>query len=53
MEKHISVRVARWYIFIPKIPLLIYFGRSCNGKVWYILWQIGIFEEHLVHFAVF
>jgi hypothetical protein len=25
-------RVARWYIFIPKIPIWVYFGEPWNGK---------------------
>jgi hypothetical protein len=30
-------RVARRYIFMPKLPIWIYFGGSWNGKRWYIL----------------
>jgi hypothetical protein len=25
-------RVARWYIFKPKIPIWVNFGESCNGR---------------------
>jgi hypothetical protein len=43
-------RVARWFIFIPKITIWVYFGGHWNGKCWYILWPLGIFLSHLVHF---
>jgi hypothetical protein len=52
----VQIRVARWYIFKPKIPIWIDFGGSCNGRcwyilsplvyftaIWYILWSFGIF----------
>jgi hypothetical protein len=29
-------RVARWFIFKPKIPILVNFGGPWNGKCWYI-----------------
>jgi hypothetical protein len=29
--------VARWFIFIPKIPIWVYFGGPWNGKCWYSL----------------
>jgi hypothetical protein len=32
------IRVARWYVFRPKIPIWINFGGSCKGWCWYILW---------------
>jgi hypothetical protein len=32
-----SGRVARWFVFQPKIPILVKFGGFCNGKYWYIL----------------
>jgi hypothetical protein len=37
--RNISVhtsRVARWYIFKPKIPVWVNCGGSCNGWRWYI-----------------
>jgi hypothetical protein len=43
-------RVARWYILKPKVPILIYFGRSWTGKICNIyghlvnLWVFGIFS---------
>jgi hypothetical protein len=30
-------RVARWFVFKPKIPIWVNFGGPCNGKCWYIL----------------
>jgi hypothetical protein len=36
-------RVARWYIFKPKISIRVNFLRSCNGRYWYILRPFGIF----------
>jgi hypothetical protein len=42
-------RVARWHIFKPKIPTWVNFGRSCNGRCWYILWPFGLFYCHLVY----
>jgi hypothetical protein len=43
-------RVARWYIFIPKIPIWVYFGGPWIGKCWHILLPFGIFYGHLVYF---
>jgi hypothetical protein len=37
-----AIRVARWYVFKPKIPIGINFGESCNGTSWYILCPFGI-----------
>jgi hypothetical protein len=31
------IRVARWFVFKPKIPIWVIFAGSCNGKSWYIL----------------
>jgi hypothetical protein len=41
--KKVRFRVARWYIFKPKIPLWVNFRGSWNGKGWYILWPFGIY----------
>jgi hypothetical protein len=48
-------RVAGWYVFIPKIPILVHFGGTWNGKRWYTyfmaVWDIlryfGIIYVHL------
>jgi hypothetical protein len=39
----IKFRVARWFIFKPKISILLKFGGPLIGKCWYILWPFGIF----------
>jgi hypothetical protein len=44
-------RVARWYIFKPKIPVWVNFRGSCNGRCWYILLRLGPFYGHLIHFT--
>jgi hypothetical protein len=59
-------RVARWYIFNPKIPIWVNFGASCNARcwyilcpfglftaIWYILWPFRIIYGHLVYFFLF
>jgi hypothetical protein len=40
-------RVARWYIFKPKIPILVHFGGPWNRKGCYIIWPFGISNGHL------
>jgi hypothetical protein len=30
-------RVARWFVFKPKIQIWVNFGGSCNGRWWHIL----------------
>jgi hypothetical protein len=40
--------LARWYIFKPKIPIWVNFGKPKNGKGWYILWPFGILFGHLL-----
>jgi hypothetical protein len=42
--------VAKWYIFIPKIPIWACFGGPWNGKCWYMLLPFGILYGHLVDF---
>jgi hypothetical protein len=46
------IRVARWYIFKPKIPIWVNFGGPWNLKGWYILWPFAIFYGHSVYFMV-
>jgi hypothetical protein len=53
-------RVARWYIFKPKIPIWVNFLGACNGRGWYILWPFGLFYGHfgifvgyLLYFTLF
>jgi hypothetical protein len=40
-------RVARWYIFKPKVQIWVNFGGPWNGKGWYILWSIVVYYSHL------
>jgi hypothetical protein len=35
--KMVCIRVARWFVFKPKMPIWVNFGGSCNEKSWYIL----------------
>jgi hypothetical protein len=42
-------RVARWYIFKPKIQIWAKFGGSSNGGCWYVLCPFGIFHSHWVY----
>jgi hypothetical protein len=44
------IRVARWFVFKPKIPIWVNFGESCHGKSWYILWPFGLFNGYWKHF---
>jgi hypothetical protein len=39
--------------FQTKNPNLGIFGGPWNGKCWYILWQLGILDSHLVHLRPF
>jgi hypothetical protein len=42
----LSIRVARWFIFKPKIPIL----GSCYGRYWYIIFPFGQISGYLVYF---
>jgi hypothetical protein len=46
-------RVARWYIFIPKIPIWIYLVRPGKGNWWYILWSLEYFTTILCNLYPF
>jgi hypothetical protein len=48
--RSVPTRVARWYIFKPKIPIWGNFGGPWNIQCWYILWPFGKFYNHLVYF---
>jgi hypothetical protein len=39
----IVYRVARWFVFKPKIQIWVNFGGSCNGRCWCILRTLGPF----------
>jgi hypothetical protein len=43
----ISSRVARWFLFKPKIPITVDFGGYSNGRCWYILCPFGQFPAIL------
>jgi hypothetical protein len=43
-------RVARWFVFKPKIQSWVNFGGSCNGRCWYILCTLGPFYGLLLYF---
>jgi hypothetical protein len=46
----LCVKVARWYIFKPKIPIWVNFGGLWNGKGWCIILPFGIYYRHVVYF---
>jgi hypothetical protein len=46
-------RVARWYIFKPKISIWVNFVGSCNITSWSILWPFGLFYNYLVYLGSF
>jgi hypothetical protein len=43
-------RVARWFVFKPKIQIWVNYGGSCTGRCWYILWTLGPFYSLLLYF---
>jgi hypothetical protein len=44
LDLHTGTRVARWYIFRPKIAIWVNFEGSCNGRYLYILWPFVYFK---------
>jgi hypothetical protein len=61
-----AARVARWFVFKPKIQIWVNFGGSCNGRCWYILctlgpfyglfyilWTFSIVRDNLAYFSPF
>jgi hypothetical protein len=40
----LATRVARWFVFIPKLPIWVIFGGPWSGKCWHILCPFGIFS---------
>jgi hypothetical protein len=59
MYFEVRSRVARWFLFKPKIPFLGKFWRVLYWKmlvylmaIWYILLSIGKFNGRLLHFVV-
>jgi hypothetical protein len=49
--RFLKCRVARRFIFKPKIPIWVNFGGPYIGKCIYILWPFGIFYRHLEYFT--
>jgi hypothetical protein len=45
------VRIARWFVFKPKIPIWETISGSRIGKCWYILWPFGTFYGNLGSFV--
>jgi hypothetical protein len=45
-------RVARWYIFKPKIPNWANLEGPCNGRCWYILWPFSLLYGYFVYAVV-
>jgi hypothetical protein len=43
-------RVARWYLFEPKIPIWVNFVGPWNRKGWYILLLFRIYYGRVVYF---
>jgi hypothetical protein len=43
LRARVESRVARWFVFKPKIPIWVNFGRSCYIKSWYIFWPFCLF----------
>jgi hypothetical protein len=43
-------RVARWFVFKPKIQIWVNFGGSWNGRCWYVLWTLRPFYSLLLYF---
>jgi hypothetical protein len=42
-------RVARWYLFKPKVQIWVNLGGSCNWRWWYILRPFGLYYGHLAY----
>jgi hypothetical protein len=47
----VKLRVARWHIFIPKLPIWADFGRPWNEIFRYILWPFDVEFGHLLNFV--
>jgi hypothetical protein len=46
-------RVARWFIFKPKMPIWVNLVGSFKGRCWYILCPFGLSYGHLVFLCPF
>jgi hypothetical protein len=45
-------RVARWFIFKPKITIWVNFRGLCYERCWNILWPFSLYYDHLIYFVV-
>jgi hypothetical protein len=43
-------RVARWFVFKPKIQIWVIFGGSWIGRCLYILWKLSLLHGPLLYF---
>jgi hypothetical protein len=53
-RKTVGIRVARWFVFKPKILIWVNFGGSCLlyfMTIWPILRPLEIFYGHLIYFV--
>jgi hypothetical protein len=48
----VGVRVARWYIYKPKIPIWVNFCGPWNGKVWYCIFYGHLEYTYCGHLAI-
>jgi hypothetical protein len=49
-QRGLPFRVARWFVFKPKIQIWVNFGGSCTGRCWYVLRTFGSFYSLLLYF---
>jgi hypothetical protein len=52
-RKGVTYRVARWFVFKPKIPIWEKFGGPSIGKCLYTLWPFVIFHGCSGYFMTF
>jgi hypothetical protein len=50
LPRDLQHRVARWFVFKPKIQIWVNFGGPQHEKCLYVLWPSGIIYSHLVKF---
>jgi hypothetical protein len=48
---HLFARVARWFLFRPKIPIWVNFWGPLDWKMLIASWPFGIFYRHLRYFT--
>jgi hypothetical protein len=50
LDRQERSRVARWYIFKPKIPSWVILEGLAMEDVGNIIWPFGLFYDHMVYF---